>query len=332
MVILAYDKFQQSAGNDYNPSPGFVFAIGDIHGHAEELAIVLRKIRKYMQKYPDHPFQIVTLGDYFNRGPDAKGVADALVSLKNNLPDDAELITIKGNNDAVLLDFITEDDPAICYARYTNLVRKGMLQTLASYGWFRFPDVLMPTEAEALSARNYLRNIMPDEHLEFLKNLQISHTLHATGGNLFFCHGGVDVSKVLEEQDEEILQGIDKKTSDGVRISKQFSRTSGKCLQDKRGEEYIVVHGHSIIGRHPQVTESRYSVDTGCYKKGGQLSCLVIANGTAVDVLTCSNLFVAFSKKAMVTPETFPPRKTVKGWLWTQFYERLKNSPFALSL
>ena len=307
------------------------YAIGDIHGHAEELGILLRKITRYMQAYPDQSFQVVTLGDYLNRGPDAKGVLNRLIAFRNALPEHGKLITIKGNNDAAVIDFMDEKDPTACHQKYQTLVRKGLLQTLASYGWFQNPDVFPPSEAEAVSARNYLRCFL-QEHRDVLDGLIISHAVRTEYNNLFFCHGGVDVSKPLEEQDESVLIGMDKDEPGKKRISKEFARTSGTSLKDRSGETHVVVHGHTIIGSYPEIMAERYSVDTGCYEKGGTLSCLVIADGAPIDVLACSNLFVAFSMGAMVTADAWPPRKTWKGHLLTYLYSCLKNSSLALSL
>ncbi|MBL8640528.1 MAG: metallophosphoesterase [Alphaproteobacteria bacterium] len=326
-ILLEGQEVSSHQCNKEKQGPQFIFAIGDIHGHTEELGILLRKITRYMQDYPGQSFQVVTLGDYLNRGPDAKGVLDRLIAFRNALPEYGKLITIKGNNDVAVLDFMAEEDSAACHEKYQQLVRKGLLQTLASYGWFQNPNVFPPSDAEALSARNYLRTFFGGGHRDFLEGLITSHTVRLAHENLLFCHGGVDVSKPLEEQDDAVLLGMDKKGPNGLKISKEFARTSGAFLKDSGSRQYTVVHGHTIIGRYPDITDGRCSVDTGCYKKGGALSCLIMADGVPIDVLACSNLYVAFSREAMVTPDTWPPRKTWKGHFLTWVHERLKNSP-----
>lgn len=330
-ILLEGQEVSSHQCNKEKHGPQFIFAIGDIHGHAEELGILLHKIIRYMENYPRKSFQVVTLGDYLNRGPDAKGVLDRLIAFRNALPERGKLITIKGNNDVALLDFMAEEDSAACHEKYQKLVRKGLLQTLASYGWFQNPNVFPRSEAEALSARNYLRTFLLD-HRDFLENLELSHRVLINHSHLLFCHGGVDVSKPLEEQDEAVLSGMDKKGPDGPKISKEFAQRVGSPLRDKGDNPYIVVHGHTVIGRYPEIADWRFSVDTGCYREGGRLSCLVISGGFAIDTLACPNLYVAFSREAMVTPDTWPPRKTLKGRFLTWVHERLKNSPCALSL
>lgn len=231
-ILLEGQEVPSHQCNKEKQGPQFIFAIGDIHGHAEELGILLRKITRYMQDYPGQSFQVVTLGDYLNRGPDAKGVLDRLIAFRNALPEHGKLITIKGNNDVAVLDFMAEEDSAACHEKYQKLVRKGLLQTLASYGWFQNPNVFPPSEAEALSARNYLRTFLRG-HRDFLENLELSHRVVANHNHLLFCHGGVDVSKRLEEQDEAVLSGMDRKRADGTKISKEFAQK--RICPDKRG-------------------------------------------------------------------------------------------------
>ena len=51
---------------------GRIIAIGDIHGHAKALAALIELVR------PNHNDVLVPLGDYVDRGPDAKGVLNQL--------------------------------------------------------------------------------------------------------------------------------------------------------------------------------------------------------------------------------------------------------------
>lgn len=73
---------------------GRLIAVGDIHGHAAELRELLDLIN------PTKRDTVVTLGDYVNRGPDAKGVIDALIDLEAT----CNLVPILGNHDEMMLD------------------------------------------------------------------------------------------------------------------------------------------------------------------------------------------------------------------------------------
>ena len=50
-------------------------AIGDIHGYAD----VLRRLLEMVRPKPDD--EIITLGDYVDRGPDSRGVLDMMTEL-----------------------------------------------------------------------------------------------------------------------------------------------------------------------------------------------------------------------------------------------------------
>ena len=57
---------------------GRTIAIGDIHGHADALRRLIDKIQ------PRKEDIIVPLGDYVNRGPDSRGVIQAMIELSRN--------------------------------------------------------------------------------------------------------------------------------------------------------------------------------------------------------------------------------------------------------
>jgi serine/threonine protein phosphatase 1 len=70
-----------------------IIAIGDIHGHADALAALLRRI----DLQPDDT--LVTLGDYIDRGPDSKGVLDQLLELEGR----CHLVSLMGNHEEMML-------------------------------------------------------------------------------------------------------------------------------------------------------------------------------------------------------------------------------------
>src|SRR4051794_34181621 len=73
---------------------GRTIAIGDIHGCSTALDALIHAIR------PRPEDVIVALGDYINRGPDARGVLDGLIELGRY----CRLIPILGNHEQMLLD------------------------------------------------------------------------------------------------------------------------------------------------------------------------------------------------------------------------------------
>ncbi len=71
------------------------WVIPDIHGYSATLkALVLERIR------PTRNDRIFFLGDYIDRGPDAKGVIDFIISLKE---DNYNIRTLRGNHEDYLV-------------------------------------------------------------------------------------------------------------------------------------------------------------------------------------------------------------------------------------
>ena len=150
-----------------------IFAIGDIHGCAEEL-------NKLISLLPlNSEDTLVFLGDYIDRGPNSKKVVDIILDLKKNY----NVICLKGNHEAMINEFI--DDPSSPQAGL--FIMNGGSSTLASY---------------ALQGDHF---VIPDEHLEFYKSLQ---TYYETE-DYFFVHAGVPniaLDKIdLDEHEMEML-------------------------------------------------------------------------------------------------------------------------------
>ena len=71
------------------------WVIPDIHGHARTLQALIEE-----QIKPSRNDNIYFLGDYIDRGPDAKGVLDYIINLKN---DNYNIRTLRGNHEDYLL-------------------------------------------------------------------------------------------------------------------------------------------------------------------------------------------------------------------------------------
>ena len=80
-------------------TPPRTLAIGDIHGHADALAGLLRQVE------PRPTDTIVFLGDYVSRGPDSRGVLQAVMDLQQH----CQVVPLLGNHEEMLLD--TRRDP-----------------------------------------------------------------------------------------------------------------------------------------------------------------------------------------------------------------------------
>mgnify|MGYP006275438275 CR=1 FL=1 len=94
-------------------------AIGDIHGCAKALTTLLDQVPL------EHDDQIVFLGDYIDRGPNARGVVDQILELSKTRP----VITLRGNHEIMLLESLRGGQVLSFWTGQC-----GGRETLASYG------------------------------------------------------------------------------------------------------------------------------------------------------------------------------------------------------
>ena len=111
------------------PSPKKIFAIGDVHGCASELRMLLNKLPLTEESV------VVFLGDYVDRGPNSKQVIETVLELKEQ----CQVVALKGNHEALFLSFL--QDPSSEAAGM--FIYNGGSATLHSYatpeGEYRIP-------------------------------------------------------------------------------------------------------------------------------------------------------------------------------------------------
>lgn len=153
-----------------------IIAVGDIHGHADALDALLRRL----DPAPGLD-TLVFLGDYLNRGPDSRAVVERLADLWRTMPG---AVFLEGNHERALMEYARTGDPELL-----RLLRyMGVEATLDSYG---------------ASARDLPElAFMPPEHRAFLQGLKL---FHRQGGYLF-VHAGVPVGRAPEDCGPTALQ------------------------------------------------------------------------------------------------------------------------------
>lgn len=221
-----------------------VYAIGDIHGRADLLEALLRRILEEADRH-DHDTRrsLIFLGDYIDRGASSRGVVERL--LQDPLPGFAT-VRLLGNHEAAFLDFLDERSDGLDWLSY------GGLETLLSYG---VPLKGIPDTAERIAElRSALREAVPQTHLGFYR----ACTLHHTVGDYVFVHAGVRPGVPMEMQNP----------TDLLWIRDEFLRARS-ALPGK-----VVVHGHTICDL-PQDLGHRINVDTGAFVSG-RLTSLVL--------------------------------------------------------
>ncbi|MDY6849825.1 MAG: metallophosphoesterase family protein [Geoalkalibacter sp.] len=153
----------------HDNSTGRLLAVGDIHGCLEKLCTLMERVA------PQSDDQVVFLGDYIDRGPDSCGVVDYLLDFAERFP---RTVFLKGNHEAMLLDFISGRD-------HLAFLANGGRSTLESYA-LRSGDTLPPT------------------HLAFFRALKLYHETR----EFIFVHAGLRPGRPLSQQREEDLLWI----------------------------------------------------------------------------------------------------------------------------
>jgi serine/threonine protein phosphatase 1 len=153
------------AAPDVGEAP-LLYAIGDIHGSLQKL----RDLLMLCEQHADgRTATFVFLGDYIDRGPDSRGVIEALIELQSRRPE--RVIALKGNHEAVAVEILDGE------IDQESWLREGGTATLRSY---RIDDV----------------RDLPAEHVAWLRALPLCFD----DGERFFVHAGIDPDKPLDAQ------------------------------------------------------------------------------------------------------------------------------------
>lgn len=215
-----------------------IYAVGDIHGRADLLDGVIKRIDADLATNPVSIALEVYLGDYIDRGPSSREVIDRLLTRSRTF----RAVFLKGNHETYLTNFAT--DPSIL----DDWRQFGGLETLMSYGIV--PTVNTGEAAQAQLAGAFDREL-PVSHRQFFANLKSSFTC----GDFFFVHAGVRPGVPLTRQRDEDLLWI---RAEFLLCEDQFSK--------------IIVHGHTPVVE-PDIRVNRINIDTGAYATG-RLTCL----------------------------------------------------------
>lgn len=217
------------------PAGQRVYAIGDIHGRADLLEDLLRRIDADDAARPVTETTLIFLGDLIDRGPDSARVVERLMHIKAEHPRTRILL---GNHEEVFLQALRGE--SVGALRYS--LRIGGDATVLSYGLT--DDEYKRTTFEQLY--EIVRSKVPVEHLEFMESFEDMIIL----GDYVFVHAGVRPDRPLAQQ----------KVNDLRWIRDDFLGHRGTL-------EKIVVHGHSIAAE-VEIRPHRIGLDTGAYESG----------------------------------------------------------------
>jgi serine/threonine protein phosphatase 1 len=226
------------------------YAIGDIHGHLDQLTEAHRLIDQDRARWDDYESPVVHLGDVVDRGPDSAGV---IAHLREGIAKGEPWVVLKGNHDRMMELFLHERPQRDPYLRaeFSWLSPQlGGLDTLASYGVVLGLDPLK-LHADALHK-------VPREDVIFIASRPTS----MRRGEVFFAHAGIRPGVPLDQQNESDLLWI-----------------RGDFHVDRRDHGALIVHGHTPVDA-PTHYGNRVNLDSGA-AFGGPLTAAVFEGRNA---------------------------------------------------
>lgn len=207
------------------------YVMADLHGRYDLLQLALDKIDEVAKP----PYQIITLGDYIDRGPQSRQVIEKLMNLHGSI------VCLKGNHEAMMVESITS------LPNINWWVSNGGDATIESY----VPQVLNKDTWHI----KLPQGVIPDEHVKWMANLPI---YYETDKQLF-VHAGVPQAEMkLPPKNAHHLQDM---------MWMLYGKDDGRGWRGKH-----VVHGHHQFEDGPHVWHSksggRTDLDCWAYHTG----------------------------------------------------------------
>lgn len=182
--------------------------------------------------------RFIFLGDICDRGPRSRQALDLVADILIDFPGS---MLLKSNHDEMFSSALKSMDRREIGA----WLSRGGMQTLASY---------CPSDL------NGAFEVIRTMHLDHIRMIDDATSLHFEDG-FVYTHAGINPENSLSEQNDRDLTWIREPFLDHI------GHIGG-----------IVVHGHTVVGDLPVVTENRISIDTGAHTSG-RLTVAVIDNG-----------------------------------------------------
>lgn len=215
--------------------PAPAYFIGDIHGRRDLLEGMLSFIEHHASSHNIVP-TINFLGDITDRGTESMHAMELVWDTLQKW-DNSRLHL--GNHDEWFLAALEQGNDA---PYIDSWLIHGGIATIQSYARGFSEHVL-----------DIIRDDFP-HHVEMLKNA-ISHR---ETGRFISAHAGIEPGIELSRQSEHDMRWI----------REPFLSCVDNTMRP-------VIHGHTIMGKLPVVTENRISIDTGAYRTD-RLTCVFI--------------------------------------------------------
>lgn len=210
------------------------YAIGDIHGCYAELNRLIKAIDDDDASRGPTDTRLLFVGDYIDRGPASREVIELMMRL--DIGED-RVIFLMGNHEETLLSAADGNRRAAALFH-----KMGGRETLLSYG----VSAQDYDNADPAGIIDMIRKTIPSEHLDWIRNLRMSHAV----GDYLFVHAGIRPGVALNSQ----------LSSDLRWIRREF-------LDSSISHGMMVVHGHSVT-EQIDIRSNRIGIDTGAYATG----------------------------------------------------------------
>lgn len=208
------------------------YVIGDLHGR---LDLLEKSVQKISDHVGENVFQIITLGDYIDRGPNSRGVIEYLMA-------HPEIIALQGNHEAMAVQTIS------CSLNTSWWAGNGGGATLQSYG------------QNYWNGDDLYTSLVPEEHVQWMHSLPLYYETEKQ----VFVHAGIPNDAPLAEQQYDTR-------SDGA-VKFQWMLYGPSDHGGWRGKH--VVHGHHQHSDGPKIYKpgstggGRTNLDTYAWKTG----------------------------------------------------------------
>jgi serine/threonine protein phosphatase 1 len=226
------------------------YVVGDIHGRADLLELMLELIDAHIGGSGAGNPRLVFVGDYVDLGPESAEALARLRELSRDFPQN--VVCLMGNHERMMLDFLA--DPV---TRGRRWLRTGGDATLRS---FRVdPDPLKETAGpEAFrAAAAQLRKAMPEGLEAWIAELPLSWN----SGNLWAVHAGADPVHGMEGQTSRVLL---------------WGHPEFEAVP--RADGVWIAHGH-VERAEPLLEEGRVALDTAAWRTGRLTACALRPDG-----------------------------------------------------
>lgn len=170
-----------------------LYVIGDVHGLLPQLKIIFSRIFP-LRKSDGINDHLIMLGDYIDRNIDSHKVIDLLIEKKKKFKN--KILLLRGNHEKMFLESIKNgrSNPS----NYDLWLLNGGDKTLMGY----LQRKGLPLENAWNLSRDRLKDLVPQEHVDFLENQLIDYI---ETDEYIFVHGGCDPLEALKNQNLDIL-------------------------------------------------------------------------------------------------------------------------------